>query len=482
VIQTPLDPGDHPPVRVSHLGAISAVVLACGIPILGPVRDDRGRSVAGPVRLRVEDLVIEDATAPAPYPDAEHAGPLGRVVRPGELEATVEIDGRARGTIPLVVLPPHHFSHEPAARITAAAYVRPRSLEVDDLVVRARIRAAGRGVSEGLERGRARDGRPAVRRALDAVLGVLREDETIRYVRPDVQESGRHRVTHQPIRSAGELLAGGARGGTGSCLDLSLLVAAALEHLGHEPVLVFTGELDTRPDHALVGAWTGSHPSFVPILTDRDAILGDVAGGRLVVVEATSVCPDPDHHARLDEAIDRARTRLEQSPALHGIDVGACRPPQGEVRSFEPAWAPVVLLARHEAERFRAAKGLARLETTLILAGLCGAAGPVTTELLGAVGTSPAAAMRALHRKVPRRDATVRTSPTGGHDQVWASAETRARKEGRSEVRESDLLWEVLRSDSRLLHGFLCEEVSPADELLEHLHRRFPPPDESKAW
>lgn len=468
-----------PPLRVSHLGAISLVTHRAKIPIVGPLRANDGAPIPGEVRIRLG--VDPGAGGPSAEGDGDPLqGRLHRVVVPRVIDAPVDHDGRTIGHVPLALLPPHHFSHEPEARVTAAAFVRPDAFTVHDLVSVARARAAASGEGAPLDRGATGDVRGIP--ALDAILDVLREEHRIGYLGPEVIETGPARVSHQPVRSPDELLAGPRHARAGSCLDLSVLVAGALARLEYEPLILFTGPDRRRPDHALVGAWAGPHPRFVPVVADARTILAHVEAGRMVVTEATSVCDDDDLRAAPAEARRRARARLEAASAIHAVDVAACRPPEGRVEPLGLRHDARVHLARHETEQFGARKQLPQIESTLVLFGLCRAAGPVTTALLAAVETTPGLVADVLDERVPTRHHPEPARPTTNYTRVWNDAEDRVRREGRSAVGESDLLWALLRAPSRSLRAFLERHVAPADTLLALLRRDYPDPEESKTW
>jgi hypothetical protein len=200
---------------------------------------------------------------------------------------------------------------------------------------------------------------------------------------------------------------------------------------------------------------------------------------RLMVVESTVVCCDVPGEADLETAMARGRARLAGLP-WHAVDVTACRPPRGLVapwRLERDAW---VCLAEWEGARFRRERQLPRLEATCVLVGLCRAAGPVTTELLAEVGSTPRAVLEALEAGVTNRGHTGPPGVTRNYTDLNAIARHRAREEGRTMVRESDLLWGLLRSQSRAVNNALERTVARRDELLTALVRRYPPPNDSE--
>ncbi|QJU52787.1 DUF4011 domain-containing protein [Herbiconiux sp. KACC 21604] len=145
---------------------------------------------------------------------------------------------------------------------------------------------------------------------VEAIYEAMRA-RRIRYAEPPASWSS----TGQKVRTPAEVL----EGRVGTCLDTTVVLAAALEQAGINSTLwIFDG-------HAFLGYWR--HNSQLGSVVDFE--LGDlvnrVALGQLTLIETTAVTDSRD--GDLDSAKSAARARLEASPSTYigTIDVGAAR-------------------------------------------------------------------------------------------------------------------------------------------------------------
>jgi hypothetical protein len=151
--------------------------------------------------------------------------------------------------------------------------------------------AAAFGVGEA-------DGPRAVHDRVRAIWWALLSDHAVAYVGPPGPAAASQR-----LRTPRETL----RAGRGTCIDLSLLLAAALEHAGVDPVLFLTR------GHALVGYWSSG--------AGRDDFFAmrDVAGadGPDDVSEARHVAP-ASAHGEVWRALEAGRLVPLEASALAG--------------------------------------------------------------------------------------------------------------------------------------------------------------------
>ncbi len=238
--------------RVPFLRRVSLAIPATEAPLTATLRltvlDPYGQEIARPwsqeVRLEPgEPLVLDDpqlALDPAIVSTVEEATRT-------EIRVTLE---NATGIVatsytPLTLLAATQWSLDPTTPLQSlrmlAAFVQPNHPAVAELLPRVseRLLATTKSASLGVEN-----------------VGPERVDAIVRAVVETVAEQGIAYALPpaswglgQKIRTPGDVLAAHA----GTCLDLTLLVAAVLEHLGVAPVVwVAVG-------HAFVGWWRGEN-------------------------------------------------------------------------------------------------------------------------------------------------------------------------------------------------------------------------------
>ncbi|MCS5713515.1 DUF4011 domain-containing protein [Herbiconiux sp. CPCC 205716] len=143
-----------------------------------------------------------------------------------------------------------------------------------------------------------------------AIFEAMRE-RGIRYAEPPASWAG----TGQKVRTPAEVL----EGRVGTCLDTTVVIAAALEQAGINSTLwIFDG-------HALLGYWR--HNSELGSVVDVEPadLINRVALGQIVLIETTAVT---DQRAGdVEAAKSAARARIEGAPStfIGAVDVGAAR-------------------------------------------------------------------------------------------------------------------------------------------------------------
>ncbi|TFD48811.1 DUF4011 domain-containing protein [Cryobacterium frigoriphilum] len=133
-------------------------------------------------------------------------------------------------------------------------------------------RTTGSGSLQGYQAGETR-----VDQIVEAVFDAMR-GHGIRYSNPPASWD----VDGQKIRTPGEVLHGRA----GTCLDTTVVMAAALEQAGLHPLLiVVTG-------HAFLGYWREEQTLGSPAVTDVDDVINLIDLGLIALVETTDVTTD----------------------------------------------------------------------------------------------------------------------------------------------------------------------------------------------
>lgn len=190
----------------------------------------------------------------------------------------------------------------------AAAFVLPNHPGVDLVLARAGELLAER-TGNGALSGYTSNERHRVRAMFGAVWTALVE-RNIEYATPPAS----YESQGQKVRSPDQVLGSGL----GTCLDLTLLLAACLEQAGLHPLLVFCRS------HALVGCWTldrgfGEPSVDAPLRLRKRVKLGDIVACETTLLTA-------EEPVEVEAAIAQAEARLLKSDdVLCTIDVWEAR-------------------------------------------------------------------------------------------------------------------------------------------------------------
>ncbi len=215
----------------------------------------------------------------------------------------------ARHVLPLRLLPPAQWGGCRSAPEVVAAFVRPNDPAVDVVLRDAAAKLAAAGLPSGLDgygpggRGRAWD----VAAALWAALA----DRRLAYVLPPAS----FEVGGQKVRAPGDVL----ERGVGTCLDLTLLYAAAIEQAGLDALVVLVA------GHAFAGVWLAAGASAEATVDDMRVLRKRRDLQELVLVETTLLTGTPP--GDFSTAVARGAAAVEEgAPALDvAVDVRECR-------------------------------------------------------------------------------------------------------------------------------------------------------------
>ncbi|MFN8633047.1 MAG: hypothetical protein U0893_04270, partial [Chloroflexota bacterium] len=232
------------------------------------------------------------------------------------------------------------------------------------------------------------------------------------------------------------------RAGEGTCIDLALLFAGCLEHLGFQPLVAIL-DLGTWR-HALVGCARGTEPGLEPLILDANRLR---AGA--LWVDPTGCTRDPACRLPFDAACREAAFLLESRPLVFGLDVVAARNDRIVPLPFAgtPRWSTAaseaLAAARAYAERART-----DLSTVPLLLGLLSLHGGLTREVVGAHYARIDALVARLAAGLPPRPQVM---PSAGYRDVLGLAEAQAKNEGSPLILEDHLLHALLRTPSTAL-------------------------------
>jgi hypothetical protein len=218
------------------------------------------------------------------------------------LPLSVQLNGHRvdRGTIGCSILASNEWSYEPEHRPSLAAFVLP-----DHPAVVQTVRAATAGLS--LQTG----GAAALQRLYEHLSEVWRID--YRKDRPSAKAAS------QRLRLAGDVLWDPVgRHGEGTCIDIALLMAAALEALRLHALIALIDRGKTW--HALVGCWHASRRRLELLPADRETLTEEASW-----VDPNGCTRDRLQRADFATAAARARRDLAERPLLFALDITAAR-------------------------------------------------------------------------------------------------------------------------------------------------------------
>ena len=260
----------------------------------------------------------------------------------GEFRIVATCEGETVGNTvaEIEVYPPSHWGGTIAAPELVAAFVRPNDPVIDLILHEASriLTASGRnGAIEGYKVGKRERGWE-ITNAIWAALSA----RGITYVLPPAS----FERTGQKVRTPSDVLERRA----GTCLDLTLLVAACLEQAGLNPVVVFTR------GHAFVGLWLQAEELPTVAIDDVQVLRKRRDLEDLVFIETTLLTQTPvprfavaiatgnrhvdeDADKPLELAIDIRRARTMQIKPLDLGEKTASQPTNPEAADKAPAAA-----------------------------------------------------------------------------------------------------------------------------------------------
>jgi very-short-patch-repair endonuclease len=262
-------------------------------------------SVAGGQRCRLADLDIQlDGALFSRLTEAEPAVVFLKLrsLRNPEIEL-------ARTELPVELLARNQWGGLAHLPDMVAAFVQPNEPFVDRLLSQAAelLREAGKSPSLNGYQGGAKHAWE-IASALWAAVGGM----ALNYALPPA--SFEH--TGQKVRSPGQI----ADGGVATCLDLTLLFAAALEQAGLNPILVF------MQGHSFVGVWLKKEEFTTTVVDDVSALRKRIRLKELIVFETTLVTqrPLPPFSYAIEKGTSQLSEEQEQSFELC-VDVRRAR-------------------------------------------------------------------------------------------------------------------------------------------------------------
>lgn len=280
--------------------------------------------------------------------------------------------------------------------------------------------------------------------------------------------------------------------GTGTCIDLAVLLSSCVERAELFPVILFLGDQSEIPHHAMAGCWVGQ-PGARPVLSSRKWLECQIREGHLLMVECTgcaeNVFGGPGKQT-FDEAVKSAREQLAAAHWVCGVDIGALRPathrghrpglaPDAGITPMETAIEPAVVRAYEEAGQLARLRGRRAVETTSLFYGWIAANGADAEWLLARVGFRRTSLMDQLRASVAQEQNDGEPVPTETCSACWRLAREIAQRRGSVSIQERDLIWAILMKGTESeAFTSVCGRLGLClDEMARLFDRQYPRPD-----
>ncbi|WP_244471056.1 DUF3320 domain-containing protein [Microvirga massiliensis] len=211
------------------------------------------------------------------------------------------------------LLPPSHWGGSGTAPELLAAFVRPNDPAVDVILREAGLKLAAAGKSNAID-GYTSGRRDRAWELASSIWSVL-AGKRLTYVLPpkSFEREG------QKVRSPTEIL----DKRVGTCLDLTLLYAAALEQAGLNPMVVLT------EGHALVGVFLRQEELPMAVVDDVQALRKRRDAEEAIFIETTSLTNTPP--GRFGDAVRKGAAQIEdgaEAPLEIAVDIARARTAQ----------------------------------------------------------------------------------------------------------------------------------------------------------
>lgn len=223
----------------------------------------------------------------------------------------------------LFVLAYSEFSLEPESehQVSLASFVQPRHPLVQQIVSDTSLILKDLSGVTSFEALRDSQRPDRFDRMVETVYQCLQSRYYLDYVE-ELSWSPEERI--QKVRLAHDVLTDPElKRGQGTCIDLSVLMAACLENknIGLQPLVLLIED----GAHALVGCWRGETEEVEPLLLDKQYLLEEIQdSGKLLVLECTGLTKGK-RRLNFTESISVATERLSKSNLLFALDICAAR-------------------------------------------------------------------------------------------------------------------------------------------------------------
>jgi hypothetical protein len=511
-------PGDWIHIRMGNLlisgpfvRTISYVLYHCHIPILGPLKAQNFgdiASAAGLLTVKIGDgLLRVSEPFGIEVPQVDINGQISLRTKPIPLNTDIlksqvapsrtclklelnDIYGRSAVSVEkeLTVLGFWSWPYKKTAIKTVAAFVSPQSPVVGRIVNEAQKNIAGKNNEGSFIKLIHSCHKDAEKTILKTIYDYLKDRCRIQWL-PPKNEGG-----FQNIRPAHCVftLESPTIEGAGTCIDLAVLLSGCLERAELFPVIIFIGEKEGIPDHALVGCWTG-HLGANPLIYENTLLQHELDAGNLLVVECTGLAEDMfrgEGKQRFEDATKSAKEQLAGAAWVCGVDICALRPKvhlkgetrldqEGAITPMETAIEPPVVRAHEEARRLAFLKKREAIETTFLFYGWIAANGPIAIWLSNGMMSQPSNLLKKIQACIKEGNYHGEPHTTETYRACWQLSREIAQRRSSPSTQEQDLIWAILikGQESSVFTSVCRESEIDLDQMSRLLSEHYPYPD-----
>jgi serine/threonine-protein kinase len=269
--------------------------------------------------------------------------------------------------------------------------------------------------------------------------------------------------------------------GEGTCIDLSLFLAACLENINLQPILIFV-QTSSQVLHAFIGCWQNKSSKSLNLFIDFSTLINALEQNHLVLLEATGLSSHYGDNLSYEKAVEKARTYLkDERNFVFAIDISAAR--ENQIFPLQYAMSPAVTGIIRNAEMLALQEKDLRLESRHLLCSFFRSDVENNPQLAAAFSNAGIDLSAIRNRIVSMIEYYFGSSETMGSNllqktrnyrHIIAEATVMARESANGLIERVHLLWAILQSSSKGVREILNYAGIDADHLVSALGNYFP--------
>ena len=269
--------------------------------------------------------------------------------------------------------------------------------------------------------------------------------------------------------------------GEGTCIDLSLFLAACLENINLQPILIFV-QTSSQVLHAFIGSWQNKSSKSLNLFIDFSTLINALEQDQLVIVEATGLSSHYGDNLSLEKAVEKARAHLQdEKNFVFAIDISAAR--ENQIFPLQYAMSPAVTGIIRNAEMLALQEKDLCLESRYLLFSFFRSDVEKNPELAAAFSDAGIDLTAIRNRIVSMieyyfgQSETMRSDllqKTRNYRHISTDAMVMARESANGLIERIHLLLAILQSRSKSVREILNYAGIDADHLVSALANYFP--------
>jgi hypothetical protein len=368
-------------VEIRLVPVITYSLYHCNIPVISQVRlKNTSANSVGPLRLAFcipgysypsevisEKILGEETRELGSVPIRLHYEKLEGQVGRKRVHVEVKIDDQPVLIQEVEILGFYEWPIHSAYRKSLACFVQPTHPLVTAVVSEATRYLEEEHLPPSFTHLLRSDHEDTMQVILRSLYLVLRDHYDLRYVPAEAGSDPKSQSIRPPHRI---ITNHKARRGEGTCIDLALFVASALESVTLQPLVVLLSN-HNHSYHALVGCWGTISARVEPVISTYDRLNRELQRGGIIFLEPTGFTDrfidERGRKLAFEEAVTEASALVTRDSFVFALDVAAARQ---TVTPLQMPMEPAALQVVRAAERLARDEGSERLETKHLLASL----------------------------------------------------------------------------------------------------------------